>query len=247
MSRSLSLLGGTQNWLFPSLTDIANSVLNLFKCKNVAPFGSDVRPGYEQLANVLRNTGLPDEAVKVMIAKNNDNGRQIHGLSQFLWYKLFGPFIGFGYHPFNALYSSLVLITIGWILFRAGREGGIVTPTHKDAFKEELPERISTYYPKFSAFIYSLETFVPLLKLWMSDYWAPNANFSDRFAVLIIHAPIVRRFRFRPLTFSFQMRTFRFELPVNGPLLRQYLWCHVIAGWTLTTLWFAGLTGLLKT
>ncbi len=29
--------------------------------------------------------------------------------------------------------------------------------------------------------------------------------------------------------------------------LRWYLWCHIIAGWVLTTLWVGGLMGLLKT
>jgi hypothetical protein len=29
-----------------------------------------------------------------------------------------------------------------------------------------------------------------------------------------------------------------------GSLLRCYLWCHIIAGWVLTTLWVGGLTGL---
>ena len=31
-------------------------------------------------------------------------------------------------------------------------------------------------YPKFNAFVYSLESFVPLIKLDQSANWAPNAN-----------------------------------------------------------------------
>jgi len=186
---------------------------------------------YEQTATVLRTMGLQEEAVKVMIGKNEDHGRHPHGFKEVIWYNILGPLIGFGYRPWNAFYASLVIILIGYVLFRAGREGGILTPTKSDAYDQK--GHLSELYPKFNAFIYSLETFVPLLKLWMSDYWAPNANYANLFGLCVIRVPGLREFR-RPLR-------------INGPCLRVYLWCHIIVGWILTTLWVAGLTGLLKT
>jgi hypothetical protein len=77
-------------------------------------------------------------------------------------------------------------------------------------------------YPEFNAVIYSLEMFTPLVKLAMGDYWLPNAKRGT------------------------QHQFMKIKLPKSGSLLRGYLWCHILAGWILSTLWVAGLTGLVK-
>jgi hypothetical protein len=64
--------------------------------------------------------------------------------------------------------------------------------------------------------------FTPLLKLEMGDDWQPNANRCGQLTVRGI------------------------SLPINGSLLRDYLWFHIILVWVLTTLWVGGLTGLVK-
>ena len=48
-------------------------------------------------------------------------------------------------------------------------------------------------YPRFSAFIYSMETFVPLLKLAVGQYWIPNANRGRQVAGLAKVDPDNRR------------------------------------------------------
>jgi hypothetical protein len=78
-------------------------------------------------------------------------------------------------------------------------------------------------YPKFNSLTYSLETFLPLVKLQMADYWAPNANLGTK----IIE--------------------FKFGILRLGGLLRFWLWIHTILGWVLTSLWVGRLTGLIKT
>jgi hypothetical protein len=87
--------------------------------------------------------------------------------------------------------------------------------------------RVSEDYPKFNPFVYSVETFVPLVKLGIGEKWTPNAN---RGAPLNVGTLGLLGF---PRTW--------------GSLLRYYLWFHIIAGWVLTTLWVGGLTGLAKT
>jgi len=151
------------------------------------PRGHFISQPYEQTAAVLRDMGLQEEATKVMIAKNEEHGRHSHGFKEVIWYNLFGPFIGFGYHPWNAFYWSLAVILIGYLLFSAGREGGIMIPTKSEAYKKKTPlgtgkghivlptegpaeisfdyrlanadqeDHVSELYPKFNAFIYSLE------------------------------------------------------------------------------------------
>ena len=78
------------------------------------------------------------------------------------------------------------------------------------------------YYPVFNSFVYSLEVFVPLVKLGLDDFWQPVAS---RYV---------------------KIKLFGRSLIITGSVVRWYWWGHIIAGWVLTTLWVAGLTGLAK-
>lgn len=180
---------------------------------------------YEQLAAVLRRMGREEEAVNVLIAKNDDHGRHPEGPLEWLWYSLFGKLIGYGYRPANALNLSLLVISMGTLIFGAGYRRSLVTPRDDRAYVivDGGAHQLSENYPRFNPFIYSLETFVPLVKLEVEQYWIPNANRGV------------------------EIRVREFMLPKNGAVLRWYLWFHIIAGWILTTLWVGGLTGLLKT
>ncbi len=218
---NLGISGLVFNELAEPAVPLAHTQLSWLKLQRSGRFATQP---YDQLAAVFRSMGLQDEAIKVMIAKNLEHGHHTHGFKEFVWYKAFGPFIAFGYHPWNAFYLSVVLILIGWGVFHAGLLANIVTPTSKDAYENptEHAGNLSEFYPRFNAFIYSLETFVPLLSLGMGKYWRPNANRKEKVG-------------FGPIKFSF-----------NGSWLTVYMWCHVILGWILTTLWFGGLTGLIK-
>ena len=148
-----------------------------------------------------------------------------------------------------------------------------MTPTKVDAYNNHDKKIVSELYPKFNAFIYSLETFVPLVKLGVSDYWTPNSNcgaelrclrkrllplfkraWVERYRTACAEAPvkspaprniISKGVRFLRRCFLFFIRSLE---PLRfGGLLRCYLWVHMAAGWVLTTLWVIGLTGLLKT
>ena len=100
---------------------------------------------YEQLYSLLRKMGFQEDAVKVMIAKNDEAGdsaikeasnaigkdfskrRYLRVFGDLLaafwsicWYKLFGKFIGYGYTPWHALYLSVLIVVIGFFVFKAG-------------------------------------------------------------------------------------------------------------------------------
>lgn len=181
---------------------------------------------FEQLAGVLRKMGLEEDARVVMIAKNQEQARYVQWRPEWLWYGLFGHLIGYGYSPWRAFDISLIVIGIGWWLFRRGYRRGLVTPTGDTEYNVEKDgvHLSSTDYPQFDAFIYSLETFVPLVKLGIGEHWSPNANRNALAGD--------NRLRFPPKT---------------GRWLRCYLWFHIIAGWVLSALWVGGITGLAKT
>ena len=181
---------------------------------------------YEQLATVLRDMGMADSSAEVMIEKNEDYAGRlpVWSLSR-LWYDFIGKFAGYGYLPGRAFKWSIGFIILGTFIFWIGRRYNLILPSEeKDCgFDPVGTPHINENYPSFSIFVYSLEMFVPLVKLGMDDKWRPYANRRA-----IIHV-------------------FKIKMTIPGWLLRGYLWIHSSAGWVLTTLWVGGLTGLVKT
>jgi hypothetical protein len=187
------------------------------------PGGRFLSQPYQQMAEVLRRMGLEEDARAVMIAKNEEHARYVQGQPEWLWYGLFGHLIGYGYSPWRGFAISLGVILLGWAVFRRGYYRGLITPIGETKYNivNHEAQPVSKDYPKFNAFVYSLETFVPLVKLGMTDRWEPNGNRDAYF---------VER--------SWLM---------TGGCLRGYLWFHMTAGWVLSALWVGALTGLIKT
>jgi len=177
---------------------------------------------YEQLAVVLRKRGLPEQARKVMIEMNKDHGTLLNWRPAWLWYGFFGKLICYGYRPFRAFWLSLVVIGIGWLVFSTSYRSHLITPTDDKAYVDGK-RHLSEFYPKFGAFFYSLESFVPLVRLGISDHWMPNANRGESLRLGIV------------------------SFPKAGSLLRVYLWLHMTLGWVLSALWVGAITGLVKT
>ncbi len=187
---------------------------------------------YEQLAIVSRQMGHERDARLVMIEKNRDRARFTHFPRQgWWWYNLFGRLIGYGYAPWKAFAISVTMILLGWFVFYLGFSHGLVSPTREDAYvrapnghlvlgKSGRPE-ISKDYPVFNPLVYSLESFIPLIKFDQSASWAPNANSGTEISRFHLQAP-------------------------SGRLLRYYLYFHIAAGWLFTSLWVGAVTGLVK-
>jgi sRNA-binding regulator protein Hfq len=188
---------------------------------------------YEQLAAVLRQMGNEREARQVMILKNHERARFTEFPHQsWWWYNVFGRLISYGYAPWRAFAMSLAMILLGTLLFHFGSAHDLISPTSENAYvkepngqvsEENKRPKISEKYPVFNAFFYSLESFVPLLKLDQSANWRPNANHGT------------------------EISPFHFSVARTGSLLRYYLYFHIASGWLLTSLWVGAVTGLVKT
>jgi hypothetical protein len=101
-------------------------------------------------------------------------------LSSICWYYIFGLLIGYGYYSWGALIPSIIIIVFGWRWLERGHDAGFVIPAKDNAWRDYAKyQYLPKPYPKFNAFIYSLEKFVPLVKLEMGDYWAPDPNRED--------------------------------------------------------------------
>ena len=176
--------------------------------------------------------GHERDARLVMIEKNHERARFTRFPRQgWWWFNLFGRLIGYGYAPWRAFAISVAMILLGWFLFYVGFSHDLLSPTRENAYlktpnghrvlgKSGRP-KISKDYPVFNPLVYSLESFIPLIKFDQSASWTPNANSSTEISRFHLQAP-------------------------TGRFLRYYLYFHIAAGWLFTSLWVGAVTGLVK-
>ena len=191
------------------------------------PLGLQAQPQpYHQLALVLRADGREEGAVEVEIARENalmGSGRM--STANRLWQEALRVTIGYGYRPLRALWWVAGFVSLGAALFWWGYRAGLITPTDESAYRAFIengaPPR---HYPPFSSLVYSLENFLPVVDLYQGTYWRPNPH----------HHPI------NP------WHNTQVSSTLPGRMLRVYLWLHILAGWMITPLFFAGVAGLLR-
>ena len=120
---------------------------------------------YEQLAKVYRSMGFERDAKKVLIAKQE--ALRLYGdLGKFgkVWNWILGKSIGHGYKSWRLLlYGIIPLILLGWGVFWCADKCHVMQST-KDNPSE------------FNAFVYSLDVFLPIVKLHQEEFWLPTAG-----------------------------------------------------------------------
>ncbi|NEN88231.1 MAG: hypothetical protein F6K48_04580 [Okeania sp. SIO3H1] len=194
---------------------------------------------YEQLAEVLKKEGDTDAATEILIHKERDIRPKLNWLSQF-WNYFLDITIVYGYKPTRALFLSSIFIFSGVYLFRAGYENcsdlisnnkclfspsSEISPYIENQETEDKKtnnnKTIDIDYPEFNFWLYSLDTFIPIVDLHQQTYWLPNPKKGQEIPLIL-----------------FKVKA--------GRLLRWYLWVHIIFGWILTSLWVAGFSGLVR-
>ena len=180
---------------------------------------------YEQLAAVLRRAGHVAESKKVLMAKEKDLRKygDLGPLAR-VWNWILGATIGYGYRVRYALGLAAGIVLLGVLFFWLGHRAGLLSPT--------FPSRAETAAPSekrldeaFCPWVYSLDTFLPIVNLYQEARWLPNDRGGD---VVTAFCPD----RCIGLTWSH--------------LLWAWFWIEILAGWLLTTLALAGLTGLIR-
>ncbi|HLW71595.1 MAG TPA: hypothetical protein VKS22_13360 [Candidatus Binataceae bacterium] len=180
---------------------------------------------YRQLAEVMRAEGRPEGAINVEMARQDALTAKETHFGPRVWRLALKWVLGYGYRPLRALWWILLFVVFGTVLFGWGYHARIITPTNERAYEVFVQTGAPPpYYPPFSSFVYSLENFLPVVELHQGQYWRPNP----------LHMPTASSApRWVSATFG-------------ARILRWYLWVHILAGWTITPLLFAGLAGLLR-
>jgi len=197
---------------------------------------------YEQLAKVFESEGDERGARQVRIAMENDLLPKLSWAS-YLWRQVLRGTVAYGYKPWRALWWAFGFVLFGYLAFALGYRAGVIAPTGKEASaKFQSDKTLLPGYQPFNAFVYSLDTFLPIINLGLKDQWMPNPNLPDPKSTqpptkgtwlgdfVGAHSPPLDHWRF----FN------------SGRALRGYLWIHLSAGWVLITLFAAGFTGIIR-
>jgi len=180
---------------------------------------------YEQLAAVLRRSGHVAESKKVLMAKEKDLRKFGDlGLGARVWNWILGATIGYGYRVRRVLiWWAVPIVLAGGFFFWLGHRGGLLSPTFPPRAEAAAPsdKRLDE---TFCPWVYSLDTFLPIVDLHQEGRWLPNRGGSDVVTI------------FWPDRYLFTW----------GDLLCVWFWIEIGAGWLLTTLALAGLTGLIR-
>jgi hypothetical protein len=235
-----SLFDDRTSWPPPGNLDLDGFTYNEFGGDSPADASARLQwlalqaPGYRpqpfaELAKALKQSGRTEGEVEVLIAQRvaqRQNGRL--SMAARAWNLLLEGTIGYGYRPLRALWWITGFVLVGAILFAWGYRAGVMAPSEPDAYEAFARSgRPPVHYPHFNAFVYSLENFLPVVDLHMGNHWRPNVR---------------ERVVMDPKSGEWMTE----NASLSGRLLRGYLWFHILAGWTLTPLMFAGLSGLIR-
>jgi hypothetical protein len=208
---------------------------------------------YQQLAKLYRENGSETGARRVLYemerrrrgeekrlwkppAKRSPLRRGINWIWHYLkllaasiWNPILRITIGYGYYPGLALVWLLLVVALGWPVFRHGYFSWNIAPIDKDAYKSfQIEHSPPANYDRFRALVYSLENSFPLVKLGLVDRWQPNSP------------PWASKPQPDPYT------DFLSKNIASPEFLVIFRYFQIIAGWFLATMGVVGITGVVR-
>ena len=213
---------------------------------------------WEQLAKVYRESGHPEEARAVLIAKQSHFGPVIgrralaalgvwwreerhpqwrqsqetwRALRAYLWHKFLGWTVAYGYRPLRALIYVFAIWLVGAAFFWVAQSNGLMAPTQAAANTYLANNgQMLPGYPEFQPLWYSLDVSLPVVDLHQESFWEPSAPVCNPADAKAVHAGHCA------------------EAGAHG--FRRFLegWrvFQILSGWVLIALAVAGLTGIVK-
>ena len=174
---------------------------------------------YRELAKVLRANGDDAGAVSVLIAEQDARYQNSYLLRR-IWAGFLKTTVGYGHEPLLTIIWASMVVLLGWLMVTVGARAGVMRRT----WPESIPNSESgSDYERLHPLLYSLDVFLPFVNLHQEHYWWPDAGAAGEIALFN------RKVRF------------------SGRMLRYYLWLQIIAGWLLSAIFIAGVTGLIRT
>jgi hypothetical protein len=126
--------------------------------------------------------------------------------------------IGYGHKPLFAFKWSILVVLVGWAAVLMGKRAGVMRLT----WPENLPPSSDDPAAALHPLLYSLDVFLPFVNLHQEHYWWPDEALKGE-------CMIAGR-----------------KIGIRGSTLRACLWLQIIAGWLLSLIFVAGVTGLIR-
>ena len=145
---------------------------------------------FEHAAKVLFAMGYSNDAREVLLKKERRLTKNEASGNKF-WRQAWDLLACYGYHPKRTLWISLFCLMIGWGVFCVANLSHYIVPhqpvvmadeRYRTAVGDDCPSperptevvaRLFPEYPKFSAFLYSLDVFIPFFALHQESHWYP--------------------------------------------------------------------------
>jgi len=172
---------------------------------------------YRQLAKVLKESGDDSGAIQVLVAKEDLRYARYGPLGR-LWGGFLRYTVAYGHLPMLTIMWSLGFLLIGWLIVRGAKAAAVMRPTYPENALAAGDRRYEHLYP----FLFSLDVFLPFVNLHKEHYWWPDADAAGR------------------------CRLAGLTLNLRGSIVLYYLWAQIIAGWILSAIFVAGITGLIR-
>jgi hypothetical protein len=161
--------------------------------------------------------------MELLRRQKEDRGR----LERF-WSGMLRRTVGFGYYPAKSLLWLLGLTVVSMFLTWGGYAVGSFAPSDKEAYGPfKQSSQVPLHYDRFYPPVYALENSFPLVKLGQADHWQPDPNPQWQCS--------------SPKHFS---RTLCWVL--SPAVLRVFRWGQICLGWFFTTMFVAGVTGIVR-
>ena len=186
---------------------------------------------YQQFAKLLRDSGDDGGARDVLYAME-ESRRKDGNLSKLslAWAWILKVTSGYGYRPLRAGLWVLFFVVLGTFIFSWGYDAGVITQTGQG----------DIHYEPFNPFVYSFETFIPLVDLQQAKHWLPQVSTTPKGPVDLL-GPLSN---FLPTKLNPNLKH---QFGSNmGERLRLYVWAHVVVGWLFAGMFVAGVTRALR-
>ena len=192
-----------------------NAVESRLRWLALQPPGFHSQP-YSELARYYAGSGEDASAVTIFIAQEDDRYRRL-GLFGRLWGGFLKATIGYGRRPLLAFDWSILVVLVGWAAVLMGKRAGVMRLTWPENSLPPSGNQTHGLHP----LLYSLDVFLPFVNLHQEHYWWPDEALKGECVIAGRH------------------------IAVRGSTLRAYLWLQIIAGWLLSAIFVAGVTGLI--
>jgi len=118
---------------------------------------------FTRLEDYYRKLGYPRPANAFFRAQKKREREEVLTGFSWAWSYFLEQFVGYGRSPERAIFWSVIIIGIGCVMFR---------PHRMEAQKSEYTER------KYSPFWYSVDVYLPIIKLHDAEIWKPKEEQS---------------------------------------------------------------------